>query len=158
MRLKTLCVLLFVAFPTWLSAQTSADEAQIRERIAAHQRASERGDLRGLVDVYAIDAQTVDPDGGVLRGRDAIEADYRSSLASAAARSGRHHTHPPESVRIQFVTPNVAVVEAATVSVGGRDPAGKPLPDWRGKLLTVWRKQATQWLVVYQRIMPATSP
>jgi hypothetical protein len=97
MRLKKLCALLFIAVPTWLSAQAS----------------------------------------GLLRGRDAIEADYRPSLASAAARSGRHHTHLPESVRIQFVTPNVAVVEAATVSVGGRDPAGKPLPDWRVKLLTV---------------------
>lgn len=134
--------------------QSSADEAQLRQRIAAHQVASEHRDLRGLVDIYATDAQTVSLSGKVLRGRDAIEADYRASLMSASSRSGRHHTHPPESVRIEFITPEVALIEVASVNVGGTDTGGAPLGDSRVQLVTIWRKRAGDWLVVYQRALP----
>lgn len=138
-------------------SQSIDDEAQLRERIAAHQVASESGDLRGLVDIYAMDAQTVSAGGQVVQGRDAIEASYRASLASAVTQSGRHHTHPPESIRIQFVTPEVALVEVASVNVGGTDRAGQPLPESRVQLVTVWRQRAGEWLVVYQRAL-ATPP
>ena len=38
--------------------QQPSDEIQLRQRIAAHQVASEHSDLRGLVDIYAPDAET----------------------------------------------------------------------------------------------------
>jgi len=146
------CVLLRAAM---LSAQQSpADEAILRQRIAAHQLASEHGDIRGLVDIYAPDAQTVALTGKVLRGPEAIEADYRASLLTATSRSGRHHTHPPDSIRIEFVTPDVAIIEVASVNVGGVDAAGAPLAEARAQLVTVWRKRAGEWLVVYQRVVP----
>lgn len=149
-------VCLLVSAAVLSGQQPSADDAQLRQRIAAHQLASERGDLRGLVDIYAIDAQTVSLGGKVLRGRDAIEADYRTSLMSASSRSGRHHTHPTESVRIEFVTPDVALVEVASVNVGGTDAAGAPLGEARVQLVTIWRKRAGEWLVVYQRAVPVS--
>jgi uncharacterized protein (TIGR02246 family) len=137
--------------------QPQPDDARLRQRIAEHQLASERADLRGLVDIYATDAQTVSSSGKVLRGRDAIEADYRESLMSASSRSGRHHTHPPESVRIEFVTPDVALIEVDSVNVGGTDGAGAALGESRVQLITIWRKRAGEWLVVYQRAVPAPS-
>ena len=135
--------------------QPPTDDAQLRQRIAAHQLASQRGDLRGLVDIYATDAQTVSLSGKVLRGRDAIEADYRALLMTASSRSGRHHTHPTESVRIEFITPDVALIEVASVNVGGTDAAGAPLGESRVQLVTIWRKRAGEWLVVYQRAVAA---
>ncbi|MDO8679914.1 MAG: SgcJ/EcaC family oxidoreductase [Acidobacteriota bacterium] len=138
--------------------QSPADEAILRQRIAAHQLASEHGDIRGLVDIYAPDAQTVALNGKVLRGREEIEADYRTSLLSASSRSGRHHTHPPDSIRIEFVTPDVALIEVASVNVGGADAAGAPLADSRAQLVTVWRKRTGEWLVVYQRVVPRPAP
>ena len=138
--------------------QSPADEGILRQRIAAHQLASEHGDIRGLVDIYAPDAQTVALNGTVLRGRGEIEADYRKSLLSASSRSGRHHTHPPDSVRIEFVTPDVALIEVASVNVGGVDAAGAALADARAQLVTIWRKQAGEWLVVYQRVVPRPAP
>ena len=65
--------------------------------------------------------------GAIVRGRDAIEAYYRQQIASASARSGRHHTHPPEAIRIRFVTPDVALIDLPSRSVGGQDAAGQPL-------------------------------
>src|SRR5438477_194414 len=108
---------------TTLNAQQSSDEAQLRQRIVAHQMASEHGDLRGLVDVYAPDAEIVSAAGRSVRGRDAIEADYRNQLAGAPARSGRHHIHPPDSIRVVFITPDVALIDVASVNVGGTDAA-----------------------------------
>ena len=137
-----------------LRAQQSSDDTQLRQRIAAHQVASEHGDLRGLVDIYAPDAETVSASGKVLRGRDAIEADYRNVLASASSRSGRHHTHPNESIRIVFITLDVALIEVASVNVGGTDAKGAPLGESRAQLVTIWRKGTGEWLVVYQRAVP----
>lgn len=160
MRTRTISVLivcLIAATPVLQGQQSQVEEEQLRNLIAEHQRASERGDLRGLVDIYATDAQTVSLSGKVLRGRDAIEADYRALLASAASRSGRHHTHPRESVRIEFVTSDVALIEVGSVNLGGTDAAGTPLAESRVQLVTIWRKRADRWLVVYQRAVPAPS-
>lgn len=153
--ISALVVCLFAAASLLQGQPSQSDEAQLRQRIAAHQLASERGDLRGLADIYATDAQTVTSSGKVTRGRDAIEADYRATLTTASSRSGRHHTHPADSVRIEFVTPDVALIEVASVNVGGTDAAGAPMADSRVQLVTIWRKRAGEWLVVYQRTVPA---
>ena len=139
-----------------IAGQAAPDDADVlRALIAAHQAASEHGDLRGLVDIYAADAQTISGSGKVSRGRDAIEADYKATLASASTKSGRHHTHPTDSIHIEFVTPDVALIEVASVNVGGTDAAGAPMANSSSQLVTIWRKRAGSWLVVYQRALPA---
>ena len=107
------------------------------------------------MDIYATDAQTISVSGKVLRGRDAIEADYRASLAST--RSGRHHTHPTDSIRIEFITPDVALVDVAAVTVGGVDATGATMAESRVQLVTIWRKRSGVWLVVYQRALPVSA-
>ena len=139
-----------------LLAVQSADQAQLRQLIAAHQLASEHGDLRGLTDIYAVDAEVIAGNGKVTRGRDAIEADYRATLASASAKAGRHHTHPADSIQIRFLSPDIALIDVASVNVGGTDASGAPMADARAQLFTIWRKQAGNWFVVYQRVVPAS--
>jgi uncharacterized protein (TIGR02246 family) len=136
-------------------AQSPADDTALRALIAAHERASAAGELRGLVDDYSLDADMISSSGVVTHGRDAIEAYYRQQLASASAQSGRHHTHPSEGIRIRFVTSDVALIDLPSRSVGGRGPDGLPLGDSEVTLLTVWRKGTTGWLVVSQRALPA---
>lgn len=137
-----------------VQSQTDSAEASLRSRIAAHERASAQNDLRGLVDVYSVDAEMISGAGAIVRGRYAIEAYYRHQIASASARSGRHHTHPPEAIRIRFVTPDVALIDLPSRSVGGQDAAGQPLSPSELTLITVWRKEAGTWLVVSQRALP----
>jgi ketosteroid isomerase-like protein len=111
-------------------AQTaSAEEATIRILIERHAVASRERNLRGLVDLYHPDAQIVYGNGQVV-SRDVMEKDYAAALDSPPVRSGRHHLHPPESIRTRFLRPDVALVEVASYSVGGTDPDGKSLPSW----------------------------
>ena len=138
-----------------IQGQTDSAEASLRSRIAAHERASAQNDLRGLVDVYSLDAEMISGAGTIVRGRDAIEAYYRQVIASASARSGRHHTHPADAIRIRFVTPDVALIDLPSRSVGGQDDTGQPLSPSELTLMTVWRKEAGAWLVVSQRALPA---
>ena len=137
-----------------IQGQTESAEASLRSLIAAHERASAENDLRGLVDVYSLDAEMISGAGTIVQGRDAIEAYYRKQIGSASARSGRHHTHPPEAIRIRFVTSDVALIDLPSRSVGGQDAAGQPLAPSELTLMTVWRKEAGAWLVVSQRALP----
>ena len=135
--------------------QAADDEAALRKAIAAHEHASATNDLRGLVDVYSPDAEMISGSGAVTRGREAIEAYYRGQLASASARTGRHHTHPADAIRIRLVTPDVALIDLPSRSVGGQDAAGQPMAPAELMLVTVWRKQAGAWFVVSQRALAA---
>jgi uncharacterized protein (TIGR02246 family) len=137
------------------AAQTVGDDAAIRARIAAHGQASAAGDARALSEVYADDAELVSPNGNITRGRAAIDEVWKRDVAAGAARGGRHHMHPPESIRIRFVSPDVAIVDVGSRTLGGVDSTGAALASSEASLLTVWRKTRGDWRVVYQRLLPA---
>ena len=90
----TLICLAVVVWGRPIQGQTDAAEASLRSRIAAHERASAQNDLRGLVDVYSLDAEMISGAG---------------------------------AIRIRFVTPDVALIDLPSRSVGGQDAAGQPL-------------------------------
>ena len=140
-----------------VQSQNDSAEASLRSRIAAHEKASAENDLRGLVDVYSLDAEMISGAGVIVRGRDAIEAYYQKQVASASARAGRHHTHPPEAIRLRFVTADVALIDLPSRNVGGQDAAGQPMAPSEIMLITVWRREAGAWLVVSQRALPASA-
>lgn len=156
--LRVVLVTAILAAPRSVHGQYAADEAALRGRIAAHEYASAHNDLRGLVDVYSRDAEMISGNGAITRGRDSIEAYYQKVIGSASAKSARHHTHPPESIRIRFLTPDVALVDLPSRSVGGVDAAGQPMAPSETTLFTVWRKEAGDWFVALQRSFPAPTP
>lgn len=153
--MSAVAVLIMLTIPALLATQAAGDETALRERIAAHERASAANDLRGLVDVYSLDAEMISASGAVTKGRDAIEEFYRRQIASPSAKSGRHHVHPAEGIRIRFVSPEVALIDLPSRSIGGLGADGQPLPASEITLITVWRKIGTEWLVVSQRALPA---
>jgi len=129
--------------------QAGGDEEAIRRLIAAHAAASHQADLRGLVDVYHPDADVRFSDGTVLRGRAEIENSYRESLSSNPREVT--HDHPPETVHIRFLRPDVAFVDVESVSGGGTDRAGIRVPVSRTPLFVVFTKEQGRWGVADQR-------
>jgi uncharacterized protein (TIGR02246 family) len=155
MRTLIAFALVIVPFARATFAQTQLSEEQrIKQLIAEQARASERRDLRGLVDLYHADAEWILSNGTRLAGRAAIEDAYRQSIESPVAKSGRHHIHPDQSVRIRFLRPDFALVEVESHSVGGTDAQGAPLPTSKSLLITLWTKQDGEWTILYQRGTP----
>lgn len=139
------------------AAQSVADEAAIRARLVAHGQASAAGDARALSEVYADDAELVSSNGSVTTGRQAIDALWQRDVASGTARGGRHHVHPLETVRIRFLSTDVALVDVGSRNQGGRDSTGAALPSSETMLLTLWKRTGGTWRVVYQRGMAAVA-
>lgn len=61
------------------------------------------------------------------------------------------HDHPEETIRIRFLRPDVAFVDVESVSGGGTDQAGAPLPVARTPLFVVFTKEQGRWGVAAQR-------
>lgn len=62
------------------AADPSVTIDAVRQTEQVQLQSIESGDLRGIVRLYAEDARLVRPDGSVLEGRAAIEADYEQLL------------------------------------------------------------------------------
>ena len=157
MRLYSVAAIWMVTFAAQpIYSQTSADEEALKSRIAAHEQASAEKNLRGLVEVYSRDAEMISASGAIVRGRDSIEASYARLLASSSTQSGRYHTHPPDRIRMRFISADVALIDLPSRSLGGKDASGQPLAPSEVMLITVWRKDAGEWFVVSQRSLPAS--
>jgi len=124
------------------------DEQEIRRLIASHAAASQRGDVGALVAVYHADADVRYSDGTVLRGREQIEKSYRDALSTEP--SGLAHSHPPETIHIRFLRPDVAFVDVESVSVGAGQ-AGTAKSPSRTPLFVVFTKEQGKWAVAIQR-------
>ena len=83
-----------------------AEEA-IRALEAEYDDAWNRGDVDALIACFTDDALVVDPRGGVTRGHD----DIRRLLSPMVGSDRNGSTHKSEIVRIEFVTPEVALVD-----------------------------------------------
>jgi len=125
-RLTGVCLLAGLA-STAVQPQTiqgaSADERAIRGLIALHASASQRDDFANLVGGYHVDADVRRSDGSIVSGKVAIEKIYRDILSGGPKRMA--HIHPPETIRIRFLQPDVAFVDVASEPVsqpGERTP------------------------------------
>jgi len=120
---------------------TPADERAIRDLVALHATSSQQGDLEGLVAGLHADADSRRADGAVVSGRTEIEQRYRGILSGGPTRMA--HAHPPESVRIRFLQPDVAFVDVDSVSVSGEG--------LRTPFFLVFTKVQDKWGVAVER-------
>jgi uncharacterized protein (TIGR02246 family) len=140
------------------AAQRVADEQAIRAVIQAHATAWNHRDAVAAAAVYAPEAVIRTSSGRLLTGRTAIEQAHREWLAEDTVGGGSIHLHPPESIKVQFLGVDLAVVDldgcfAARTSSNGTQPAAECAP-----LFIVVVKRAGHWQVAEQRALaPARS-
>jgi uncharacterized protein (TIGR02246 family) len=119
----------------------AADEHAIRNLIAAHASASQQDDFAGLVAGYHDDADLRLSDGSIVSGKAAIEKRYRDILSGGARQMA--HVHPPETIRIRFLRPEVAFVDVESVPASG---SGSRTP-----YFLVFTKVHDKWGVAVER-------
>ena len=120
---------------------TPADDQAIRDLVALHASASQQDDLEGLVAGLHADADSRRADGRILSGRAEIEKRYRDIISGGPKRIA--HAHPPETIRIRFLQPDVAFVDVESVSVAGEGP--------RTPFFLVFTKVQGKWGVAVER-------
>ena len=138
---------------TLASAQRSADERLIREVIQAHANAWNQRDAKAAASVYSQDAVIRTSSGQLLTGRAAIEQAHQEWLAEDTAGGGSIHSHPPETIKIRFLGPDVATADldgcmTPRVSSGQSTPAAECVP-----LFIVLIKREGRWQVTEQRAL-----
>lgn len=84
----------------------AAGEQPVRDRLAAYAKAYNAHNAAGLVESFTDDAALVDLDGSVVRGKEAIGAQFAAGFAESSS-----YTLEPTIESIRFLTPDVAQVE-----------------------------------------------
>jgi|GEM_PF-4476514 len=106
------------------SAQTvsgpPSDVQTIRQLVEMHASSARNDDVAGMVATIHADAVARLDDGQFLVGRAA-----NTKFIQEIAAGGPHrlaHRHPPESIRIRFLTPDIAFVDVDSAPVTGSGP------------------------------------
>ena len=126
-----------------------ADSQTIRDLIALHADASQHGDFDRLIKGYQADADVRYSDGSVFRGLAQIKPRIREILSNGP--TSMAHAHPPATIHIRFLRPDVAFADVESVFGGGNDAAGAPIPPTRVPFFLVFTKIDGRWGVAVER-------
>ena len=121
-------------------------EQALRDRLAAYAKAYNAHNAAGLVETFTDDATLVDLDGGTVRGKEAIGAQFAAGFAESSS-----YTLEPTIDSIRFLTPDVAQVEGLAKFTAADD---SPIQN-RFVLLAVRKDQA--WKIAEIRDLPAAA-
>lgn len=115
----------------------------IGQAVAAYAEVFNKGDLKALGAVWAADAEYIDEQGTVTRGRDAIVALFKQHLADL---KGAKIVFKVTSVRA--LTPDIAMQDGASTIT---------MPDGsvdEGRFTAVWFKKDGKWFIRSARDLP----
>jgi uncharacterized protein (TIGR02246 family) len=154
MTLRIACAVVGVCLSAAaLRAQTfqapPADSQAISDLIALHADASQHGDFDRLIRGYQADADVRYSDGSVFRGLAQIKPRIHEILAGGP--TSMAHAHPPATIHIRFLRPDVAFVDVESVFGGGNDAAGASIPPTRVPFFLVFTKVDGRWGVAVER-------
>jgi uncharacterized protein (TIGR02246 family) len=124
-------------------AASGAEEDAIRQVVAVYIEARNKGDLNGILALWAPDADFVDESGKMLRGRDVLAAHFKKTIAESkgAQFKGRLHS-------LKFLRPDVAMGDG-TVEMTSADGTTSS-----NRYAVVWTKTDGKWLISSARDLP----
>jgi uncharacterized protein (TIGR02246 family) len=150
MRSWIICAALVASGLTamWAGGQNAAqqnDEAGLRKAVEAYGAALQAGDLNAILALWTPDADYIDEDGQTIRGRDAIGALYKDSLADYKASKVSAKINA-----IRFLTPDVAVMDGVVESTS------KDGDSDRNHFSATWTRTGGKWMIASARSLPET--
>lgn len=149
---KAALLLLLVTCMASANAQIqsrSEDERAIHQLIVKHWTASQTGDFDGLVGGYRHDSDVRWADGVLLEGLPAIHQRYREVL-SRGSRAIAHH-HPEDSVRIRFLSKEIAFADIESVPVIIDEESDSKSTATRTPFFVIFTKVDGNWGVAIER-------
>ena len=134
-------------------AVASTDSAAILELILGHAAAWNRRDAKAAAALLTADAVWVTSTGVELRGREAIELAHLQWFDQDSATGGTTHIHPPGSISVRFLRPDVAVadLEGQFVLPGAAEEPPTVLE--QARIFVVATRDAEGWRIAQLRNM-----
>lgn len=135
--------------------QDIVNDIAIRKLYDEFTAAWNRHDVPALAKMWTIDADHVEPDGRIAKGRGEIETLLLRQHATVF-----NTTQLKLKIdQIYFVTGEVALVDGTYEVAGIRDPQGHPVGTRQGRLTSVLLKEDGRWWITADRLMvPAPLP
>jgi uncharacterized protein (TIGR02246 family) len=127
------------------AAGRASDSAAILGLIQAHAAAWNRRDAKAAAAALAPDAVWVTSGGQELHGRAEIERAHAEWLAQDSAAGASTHVHPPSSISIRFLRPDVAVAD-----LDGQFVAGGRVRE-QARIFVVATRDAGAWHIAQLR-------
>lgn len=143
-------VLLSVAILSLLSSAAraaAADDDAIKERLAAFEAAWNKDDTTVLADMFDKDGDLINPIGVYAKGPEAV----KKLIAEEHVRAFKGTTYTHSEVKIQWVTPEVAVVDVAGKISGIKGPDGAAAQDYVHHVTWVFVKKEGKWMIAAAR-------
>jgi uncharacterized protein (TIGR02246 family) len=127
-------------------ASQSPDEKAIRQLVADYVKAFRKGDVDAVLAFWDADAEFIDEEGKITKGREAVGGLLRKNRSALQASKLEIHL-----TSIRFVTPDVAMIDANTVFRNADGTSDK------GPLAAVLIKKDGRWLLRSVRDLPEPS-
>lgn len=139
--------LLALLSPMMTAGARAADEQPIKDRLDEFQSAWNKDDTTAMAAVWAEDGSLINPLGVYAQGRDAIAKVFDQE------HTGRFKAtkYATSDVKIQWVTPDVAVVDVTANISGAHKSDGSAAPDYPHHVTWVFVKKDGKWMAAAAR-------
>ena len=134
MRLPSLLILVLLTLATYAQEKTSAAKA-IGAANAEFEKAHLRGDAKAIAAQYTENAQLLWEDRDIIKGREAIEAEWRKDMGGPGRKAAITLLEVEEHGDWAFETSKFLVTA----------PDGKVVYD--GKYICIWKRVNGQWKI-----------
>ena len=131
-----------------------ANEATIRTLYTEFAEAWNAHDAKKMASFWALDGDTIEPDGMVAKGNAEVEKHFAEEQATAMKDSTLKLTIDA----VWFVTADVALVDGSYVVLNAADPNGQQLPPRKGLVSSVVIREDGIWHVAASRSMIPIPP
>ena len=102
-------IALLISAQSVAMAQAPTADAAIKDRVAGFVKAYNGRNAANLSDFFTDDANLIDVDGGVIRGKAGIGAQFATGFAASS-----NYTLESSVESIRYITPDVAQIEGAS--------------------------------------------
>jgi len=126
-----------------------ANDDAIRAVYAEFVAAWKAHDTKKMASMFAIDGDTMEPDGVVAKGRPEVEKHFASEHTGAFKNTELKLTVDS----VWFINADTALVDGTYVVLGAVDANGQPLPPRKGLLTSVLIREDGTWHVAASRSM-----
>jgi uncharacterized protein (TIGR02246 family) len=139
----------------YLSLAQKTKEAEIIKRVKQYEDAYNRGDVKAVTAIYALNGSHTYVNGITNNGRIEIEKGLEEMLNGPM--KGTQIQITPEVIR--FPVSDIAVEDASFIMKGLKMPDGTNIPPIQGFCVSVYQKQNNEWFAVkIQCMVPLTPP